>query len=150
MKLPEWIEVTVRADGKPLQGVLMRLCVLTTFKNDFYFRFGPTDDNGRVVITRDEMIAQAKRDQELFIMDYGDPEIHSAGELVISIFEREQLKRAIEVYPDFKDVVAFPSNYLNQLQRAQEILANLVGKTISVDVTLEEVSKFVVRIDTDY
>ena len=140
MKLPERIEVMVTVDGKPLEGVLIQVSIVTTFKNNFNLLFGPTDDQGRVVITRAEMIKEARRDQELFITDYGDPETHFAGELVISIFGREKLKSAIDVYPGFKDTVEFPADYLNQLKRAQAILEQLAGKEILLNIALKEVN----------
>lgn len=138
MKLPEQIEVTATVDSKPLEGVLILVTIVTTYKNDFHLLFGPTDDKGRLVITRDEMIREAQRERELFLMDYGDPEINFAGELVISIFGREKLKNAITVYPDFKDVVEFPPDHLNHLHRAQEILGNLAGKDIVLNIALKE------------
>ena len=148
MTLPEQIEVTVKADGKPLEGVLIQLSILTTFKNDFVLIFGPTGVDGKLIINRDEMITQARRDQELFIMDYGDPEIDFSGELLVSVFGKEAIKRAIDVYPLFKDAFEFPTGYLTQLHRALEILENLPDQKISVDVAHEEASNLLVRVES--
>lgn len=147
MRLPDEIRVTVTYDGKPLADVLIQLSILTTFKNDFHLLFGPTGGNGTVIIRRDEMIRQALGHQQLFIKDFGDPEIHFSGELVLSIFGKEAIERAIDVYPDFKDSAEFPPDYLNQLHRAQEILTNLDAKQISLDVSYDPAGNVLVRVE---
>jgi hypothetical protein len=145
MKLPESIEVSVKADGQPLEGVLVRVCILTTSKNNFHSQYGPTDDNGRVLITRAALLAEAKRDQELFVMDYGDPEINFAGVVEVSIFGKDDLSRAIDAYALFKDVEEYPPDYLRHLQRAQEILDKLADAKILIDVVYEKVQGVEVR-----
>ena len=145
MKLPNTIEVSVKADGKPLDGVLVRVCIVTTSRNNFHSQFGPTDDNGRVVITRAALIAEAKRDQELFVMDYGDAENNFAGEVVVSIFGKDDLSRAINAYALFKDVAEYPPDYLKHLHRAQEILDTLTDTKIEIDVVYEKVQGVEVR-----
>lgn len=150
MRLPERIKVTATTDSAPLADVLISISIVTTFKNDFILLFGPTDDHGELVITRADLIEGAGREQEMSPMDYGDPETHFAGDLVISIFGGEKVKRAIEVYPLFKDAVQFPRDYLNQLQHAQEILEGLAGREISLDVSVEEGADVLVRTETEY
>jgi hypothetical protein len=149
MRLPEHIEVTVKAGGEPLEGLLIQLSILTTFKNNFVLLFGPTGVDGKLIINRDEMITQALRDQELFMMDFGDPEIHFSGELLVSVFGKEAIARAINVYPDFKDVYEFPTGHLDQLHRAFQILANLGDQEISVDVVNEEAGNVLIRVKSD-
>lgn len=150
MKLPERIKVTATIGRGPLEGVLFQVSIVTTFKNDFHLLFGPTNDRGEFLITRADMIKEALRQQEMSIMDYGDPEIHFAGELVVSTFGRKKLKGAIEAYPIFKDTMEFPPEYLNQLQRALGILETLAGKEISLNVALENGGNVLVRIETEY
>ena len=145
MKLPEFIEVTVKVDGKPLEGVLVHVRIHTTSKNNFHSQFGPTDDNGRVLITRAALISAAKRDQELFVMDYGDPEANFAGEVVVSIFGKDDLSKAINAYPMFKDVAEYPPNHLIHLRRALEILEKLGDTEIVIDVVYEKVEGVDVR-----
>ena len=145
MKLPEFIEATVKADGKPLEGVLVHVCILTTSRNDFHSQFGPTDDSGRALITRDALLTAAKRDQELFVMDYGDPETNFDGEVVVSIFGKDDLLGAIKAYPLFKDVADYPPNHLIHLRRALEILEKLGDAKIMIDVVYERVEGVDVR-----
>ena len=145
MKLPEFIELTVKADGEPLDGVLVHVCIFTTSRNNFHSQFGPTDDSGRALITRDALLAAAKRDQELFVMDYGDPEANCAGEVVVSIFGKDDLSKAINAYPMFKDVADYPPNHLIQLRRALEILEKLGDTEIVIDVVYEKVEGVDVR-----
>lgn len=145
MKLPETIEVSIKADGKPLQGVLVDVCIFTTCKNNFHSQFGPSDDNGSVLITRAALISEAKRDQKLSVMDYGDPETNFAGEIEVAILGKDDLLRAIEAYPLFKDVSEYPRDYLRKLHRAQEILDNLADTKIAIDVVYEKVEDVNVR-----
>jgi hypothetical protein len=149
MRLPEQIEVSVSVDGKPLGGVLIHLTIVTTFKNDFVLLFGPTGVDGKLVISRDEMIREALREQELFIMDYGDPEIHFSGVVLVAVFGKDAIKKAIDVYPDFKDAFEFPPGYLDRLHRAQEILENLADQKISVDVRYAEAGNLSVRVENN-
>ena len=150
MKLPERIKVTATIDSRPLDGVLILVLIVTTFKNNFSLLFGPTNEHGELVITGADMIKEALRAQEMYIMDYRDPEVHFGGDLVISIFGRSQLKSAIENYAVFKDIMEYPPEYLNQLQRAHEILENLAGKKIFLNVAIEDGGNVLARTETDY
>ena len=145
MKLPETIEVSIKADSEPLQGVLVHVCIFTTSRNNFHSLFGPTDDNGSVLITRAALIAEAKRDQKLFVTDYGDPETNFAGEIVVAIFGRDDLLRAINAYHQFKDVAEYPRDYLRKLHRAQEIIDKLPDTKIGIDVVYEQAEDVTVR-----
>ena len=149
MRLPERIEVAVTVDGKPLEGQFINLTIVTTFKNNFHLLFGATADDGKLVITRNRIISEALRDQELFVMDYGDPESHFSGEIVVSILGKKAIERAIDAYYIFKDAIGFPPDYLGQLHRAHKILAALEGKEISLDVTQWEPGNVSIRVEAD-
>jgi hypothetical protein len=94
------------------------------------------------------MISEALRDQELFVMDYGDPERHFSGELAVSIFGKKAIERAIDAYSIFKDPIAFPAEHLDQLHRAHKILTALEGKEILLDVAQSEPGNVSIRLET--
>ena len=150
MRLPEKIEVKITAAGQPVAGLLVDARIVTTRKNNFVLLFGPTDENGELTITREDLLRQAEQDRQFFIMDYGDPEGDFSGNLLISIFGREHITRALKAYPLFKDVASFPIDYLKNITQAERILVTLHPTKLSLEVKHEGVGPTVRIGSEDY
>ena len=134
MKLPEQLTIRVQANGKPVAGMFVVIRIMTTRKNNFGLGFGPTSAEGQLLITRDDLLLEADKDKRFFIMDYGHPEADFAGEIVVSPLNRDALQRAVEAYDLYKDAWSYPPDYLENIQRAQNILEQLRPIKLSVKV----------------
>lgn len=126
--------VRVLVNGELAPGMFIITRIMTSRKNDFGLGFGPTDVQGQLAITRDDLLREAEKDKRFFIMDYGDPEADFSGELVVSPLNSDALERAVEAYHLYKEVWPYPPSYLEQIQQAQRMLELLRPSKLSVEV----------------
>jgi len=134
VKLPNKMRIRILADGRPLAGMFVRVDLKAKWRSDFSLGFGPSDEQGVLVITYEDLIRQARELCDFFIMDYGDPEKDLAGEIVVAAKNREALLRATEAYDSFQHVVQFPPRYAEQIQEARMLLDELRPKRLSVEI----------------
>ena len=134
MKLPERIAIRVLADGRPVAGVFASVTIRTTRKNDFGLGFGPTNEDGGLVISREDLLREAEKERRLFIMDYGHPEDDFTGEIVVRALNREALQRAIAAYDAYHQVTPYPARYAEQIQEARTALEESGASELSVEV----------------
>ena len=95
MRVPAKIETTIKTDGQEMKGVSVMLKFLTARKNPYDLVFGPSDEQGRIVVMRDQIIGEARKTLELFLMDYGDLEIEWTGKLRVTPMNRKSIERAL-------------------------------------------------------
>jgi hypothetical protein len=134
MKLPERIDIKVLADGKPAGGMFVCLTLRATRKNDFALGFGPANEEGALRISRDDLLREAEKDRQLFIMDYGNPEEDFAGEILVKPLNREELERAAAVHDKYQQVTRYPARYAEQIREARATLDRLSAGELSVEV----------------
>lgn len=60
MSIPESIHIRVLSDGVPAEGVLVEAIIRVRRKNDFASIHGPSDREGRVLITKDKILHEAE------------------------------------------------------------------------------------------
>jgi len=134
MKLPERIYIRILADGRPVAGMFALVTIRTTRKNEFGLGFGPTDENGGLVISREDLLREAEKERRLFITDYGHPEDDFTGEIVVRALNRDALQRAIAAYDAFQKVTPYPARYAEQIQEARAALEQSGASELSVEV----------------
>src|ERR1700674_570984 len=78
-----------------MKGMSVMLKFLTAWKNPCGLVFGPSDEQGRIVVMRDQIIGEARKTLELFLMDYGDLEIEWTGKLRVTPMNRKSIERAL-------------------------------------------------------
>jgi len=102
-------------DGRPFEGAWVMASLGMTSRNAFHSVYGPADDHGIVRVTGDELLQQAIRTWNAALMDYRDPQVDWTGELSFAPFGWESASRALKAYEMFRDHVAFPQGYRDQL-----------------------------------
>jgi hypothetical protein len=132
--LPELVRAVVRCNQCALSGLFVQARIATSFKNDFYSLHGPADEAGVIAFSRDDLLREGNNDRNLFLMDYGHPESDYSGYLEVRPMGRESLRRALEAYELFKDVVTFPPDYAKQLEHARRILDELAPAHLDVQL----------------
>jgi hypothetical protein len=65
MKLPERIDIRVLADGRPAARMFASVTIRTTRKNEFGLGFGPTAEDGGLVISREDFLREAEKERRL-------------------------------------------------------------------------------------
>jgi hypothetical protein len=93
---------------------------------------GPTDDEGRVVVARDWLFDEARKEMNFFVMDYSDPS-RTSGEFTVTAANLGDIERAIAAYPTFEPHFHFRPGWLEDLETAKRAL----GGRGDVTATLE-------------
>lgn len=88
-------------------------------KNSFFVWSAPSASDGRVPLTKGELIEKANRERHFCPMDYGDPEGDFGGVLTASVVTGDEFDRAMSVHDVFKVGYPFPANYLEGLTAAR-------------------------------
>jgi hypothetical protein len=129
-----------------MSGLFVQVQIETAFKNDFWSTFGPTDSEGSVAFSRDDLLRRGDQDRTLFLMDYGHPEIDYTGHMEVHPMGREALRRAIDAYHQFQQVVSFPPRYAEQLQEARLALDEIAPARLEVGLNVSGGSGTVVGV----
>ncbi len=133
-RLPDALHVRLRANGVPVSGLFVLVRVKAARKNDFSSLHGPSGADGRVTATRERIVAEAGRDAQLFLMDYGHPEADAAGELEVTPLDRQATERALAAYELFRAVTEFPAGYSEALGRSLAALERLAPARLTAEV----------------
>jgi len=114
----------------PITGVFISLLAKTDYKNSFSFLFGPSDREGKIAISWEEIVKRANETAQFWIMDYGSFEKTFIGELEVGFADEGRLKRALKAYSDYNGAFSFPPGYEVNVRRAMQIARELVETQI--------------------
>jgi hypothetical protein len=137
LMLPSRISIICKVDGVPSPNLMVNVTVNVTCKNDFRFIFGPSDASGSVVVTREELLSEAEKDRQFFLMDYSHPEQDFSGKIRVCVESGESIKWAFDAYGVFKNHYKFSENYMDNLKCTAKFLRNIGDAELSVSVRLE-------------
>lgn len=99
--LPEVVRLRCLAQGRALAGAWIVATLPMRRKNDYHSWHGPADDEGAVIVTREQLLSEAKRTASLFVMDYVDVETNCLGMVEVHVANRDDVARllsAIELF----------------------------------------------------
>lgn len=144
MRVPERILINVTADGKPQEGIPVRLSFIMARKNHHGFIFGPSDASGLIQVDGDMIRREARREMEIFLMDYADIDAYWTGVLRATPVNRESLERALAAYRRFRHC-GFPPGYEEMLLRADATLGKIPTATLRATVRCEPDQRFAVE-----
>ena len=69
-ELPRKITCSVLSNGEGVEDMMIKAEFRVSFKNSYSLTIGPTDMKGNAKITSQEILEQAKKQQEFAIMNY--------------------------------------------------------------------------------
>jgi len=116
--LPERIDVTVRVDGNPCEGVCLKAKHNVCRRNDFTAPFGPTDRDGHACLIKEEIVRSAREDVHTAQMDYGSIIDDYVGTSELWIPGEPELAAALEGYELWRRFIRFPPGYKEMIERA--------------------------------
>ena len=137
MRVPEKIRIILAAENRPIKGLFATLKFATARKNPFNMVFGPSGDTGEIEATRDQILKEAQKSRNLFLMDYGDLETEFTGQLTVTPMNRQSVEGALKAYRLFTGNYEYPANYEEMLHRAHAILTGLAGSQLTATVSCE-------------
>jgi hypothetical protein len=129
--------ITIKTSGQQMRGMFVTLKFLVARKNPYNLVFGPSDEQGRIVVTRDQIIGEAKKSLDLFLMDYGDLETEWTGKLRVTPMNRESIERALSAVRLFRRVHKYPPGFEEALRAAAAVLAQMSEAGVSATVQCE-------------
>jgi hypothetical protein len=134
--LPASMELIVRGDGRPVAGMLVTLSFWMTKKNRHAYLAGPSDDDGRIHVRRDDVVNWAREETSVFQMDYAGLESHFAGKIEATPVGPAEIEPILKGHYLYETALKFPSNYRDNAIRAGEKLRELTGCNLNVEVRL--------------
>ncbi len=93
-----------RSDDAPVAGAVVSVRLPMYHKNAHSIWIGPTDEHGVVVVTGGEIEEKARRDSNLFVMDYIGYPGGYAGPCELRVVDRDAARRALDAYEMFSSV----------------------------------------------
>jgi hypothetical protein len=144
LRVPDKILITITANGRPLEGVPVRLSFVMARKNHHGFIFGPSNSSGLIQVNGDEIRREARKEMEIFLMDYADIDSYWTGVLRATPLNRESVRRALTAYRQFRHC-EFPRGYEQMLLDADVILAKVSTATLVATVRCEPDNTFTVE-----
>jgi hypothetical protein len=137
-RLPETLTVDCFVAGNPLPGAYVTVTLAALRKNPFHLVRGPADQSGRIQVTRDDLIRQAREEVHTFPMDYGDPEGDWSGRLVIELMNRADIERALSAFELWQAAgLDFPADYSDGLRTFSQRLGRHAGEALQAQVEID-------------
>lgn len=136
MTVPESLEVVIMAGDRPIEGLFVFLRFEMSRKNPFDLLFGPSGDEGKIAITRSEVLEEARKSMELFVTDYADLETYWTGKLRATPLNRKAVASALSAYSLFR-LFKYPPGYEQALKAADAALARIPNAKLHAVVHCE-------------
>ena len=102
-------------------------------KNQYVLVFGPSEADGNVRISHDELVARAREEQDAFPMDYASFPSEWTGGLGAQVLDREgvqRLREAIELWGER----FYPPEFARTLDDYEQRLRELEGRRPQAEV----------------
>ena len=145
MRVPESIEINIAAAGKPAAKMFATLKFECSVRSSYSFVFGPSDESGRIHITREQVLVEAKKCQDFFIMDYANIELGWTGTLVVTPMNRDAIEGALSAARLYRRF-PYAENFMELLEMANAALGH--SPLAELTATARSSSGSEVRIDT--
>lgn len=146
MRLPEEITITIRADGRELEGAFVSLRFDMSAKNAHYFLFGPSDVHGQIEVTRSQLIDKARKTTNLFLMDYHHIEPGWTGKLGVTPVNLEAVEAALKAYRQFRGGFEYPVGYEESLNKAAARLTQTPNAVLTATIHCETAGPVVTEV----
>ena len=125
MQLPQAFRIRLESpSGAGIIDSFARVILMMSRKNHYSIWVGPSDSDGHVFVTREELFQRAREQATFFVMDSADPS-ETTGEFIVRPVTRDDLQAAIAAYEKFTPQFRYPPGWQAQLIRANEVLPNL-------------------------
>ncbi len=136
VRIPARMKVAIAAGDRKMPGMFAMLTFVMARKNSFDFLFGPSNEAGEIEITRDQVLAEARKSMELFVMDYANIESYWTGRLRVTPMNRDAVQRALSAYRLFSKY-EYPPAYEAKLRAADAALAEVPEVELTAVVKCE-------------
>jgi hypothetical protein len=130
---PAEVVLYCSANGDPMPGAYATLRLPMWNKNQYVLLFGPSDDEGMIRVSGDELTRRANAEQAMFPMDYATFPAQWSGGLgaeVLTLEGVEQLREAMATW----GADLYPKDLDRELDHYETRLTQLEGAELGVEV----------------
>ena len=136
MNVPSRIKMTAYIQDRASAGMFAFLSFGMSRKNAHHFIFGPSNAEGQIEVTGQQILKESRKNQDLFIMDYAHLPSFWTGSITVSPMNREALQRALYACRLFRKF-EYPPNYEQDLLAAEAMLGRTPDAELSITVLCE-------------
>jgi hypothetical protein len=135
--LPDVLRISVQTKGKPMAGAWADITFGMARKNRHGTLAGPTDENGEVIVQREDIEESARHASELSPMDYVGLDAWD-GTIRVEAINRERVRGIVSAVDLWEDLGSLRTEEnLRALRRYGEFLETIAGEELSVSASCE-------------
>jgi hypothetical protein len=134
--LPDVIRVQVATRTAPLPSLLVLTRIVMHELNDYWSVHGPTDEQGVLRITRDDLLRNAATTKSFYEDEFADVETQLAGLIEVRVLDEAGIERALEAAAALPDY-PYEVGYVQKLNTARAALLVLGRVLVEVEVSAE-------------
>ena len=131
--------------NKQISNIAAKIKVFANHKNDYNFILPLSDEMGYIKITKDWLMEEIEKEQELFVMDYSSILEDCEPLIEISVLDIEALSRAVNAMYLFQDATGISDDDIAKYKNADNskyvpctINSKLEGaKSLDIDILLK-------------
>jgi hypothetical protein len=127
--LPSRLEIFLSLRDQALAGGWVFVDLPMYRKNSYRLFFGPTDDDGLVVITREELAEQARKTNNFFVMDYVGLGPDWTGEVSLRPVNLQAIEQVRTGFATWESAGFYPSDFLEQMDALEQRLTLVPADT---------------------
>jgi hypothetical protein len=134
--LPDVIHVRVSSRNDPLPSLLVLTRIVMHELNDYWGVFGPTDHDGSLAISRQELEQNALATREYYPEEFAHLETHMSGLIEVRIMDEAAVDRALEAAIELPEY-PYPADYVERLRASHAELVKMGRVLMEVEVRAE-------------
>lgn len=144
---PEIIRVFIldKNSKDPISNIATTIKLFASRKNNYNFILPLTDKRGCIIITRDWLEEEIKKEQALFIMDYSSMLEDCKTQIEISVLSDEEIARAINAMYLYQDATGVSDDEIDKFRIADnskylpcvETINLEIRKTFDIEIALK-------------
>jgi len=128
--LPSRLEISLSLRDEPLVGGWLFVDLPMYRKNSYRLFFGPTDDGGVVVITREQLAEQARETNNFFVMDYVGLGPDWTGEVSLRPVNLQAIEGFRTGFATWESAGFYPRDFLEQMDALAQRLTAAPADTV--------------------
>ena len=144
---PEIVRILIldKNSKNPISNVAATVKLFASRKNDYNFVLPLSDERGCIIITKDWLEEEIKKEQALFIMDYASMLEDCKPKIEITVLNDEAISRAVNAMYLYQDAIGVSDEEIAKLKTADnskylpsvDIIKLESTKTLDIEITLK-------------
>lgn len=130
--LPSRLTIQAFVNGVPLPAAWITVTLPMKAKNPYRLLFGPASHDGTIIVTREDLLHEIKKIQNLFVMDYADPTVAWTGAVEVRPVNRSDIANVLIAFDIYQDSDVYPRDLSTQLTELDVRLGDFEGGRLTL------------------